>query len=113
LAPGLLVQPISDAQLRQRIEHAFVRLLRDNRSLGVWQKELAANALEEVLILVAQQHEQKKRRSLDPRVESVLFLLNEQFAVQLTVAELAWPCLPPDWRTCSRRRSASLLWNGC
>lgn len=89
LAPGLLVQPISDAQLRQRIEQAFVRLLRDNRSIGIWQKELAANALEEVLIVVAQQYEQKKVHPLDARVEFVLFLLNERFAENLTVAGLA------------------------
>jgi AraC family transcriptional regulator, arabinose operon regulatory protein len=89
LAPGLLAQRISTNELRQRIEQSFVRLLQDSQGIGVWQVDLSANALEEILILVAQQHERMKSRPLDPRIESMLSLLNQRFRERLTVAELA------------------------
>lgn len=89
LAPGLLAQRISAPALRQRIEQTFVRLLQDSQGIGIWQDELSANALEEILILVAQQHERTKSHPLDPRIEAVLSLLNQRFRERLTVAELA------------------------
>lgn len=89
LAPGLLAQRISAAELRQRIEQGFVRLLQDSQGIGVWQADLTANALEEILILIAQQHERSKSRPLDPRIETVLSLLNQRFRERLTVAEVA------------------------
>lgn len=89
LAPGLLAQRISAPELRRRIEQTFVRLLQDSQGIGAWQADLTANALEEILILVAQQHERSKSRPLDPRIERVLSLLNQRFRQRLTVAELA------------------------
>jgi AraC family transcriptional regulator of arabinose operon len=89
LAPGLLTLPIQDAGLRCRIEQGFLRLFRDSQGIGAWQEDLAANALEEILIIVAQQHEKTKSRSLDPRVEAVLLLLNQRFRERLTIGGLA------------------------
>jgi AraC family transcriptional regulator, arabinose operon regulatory protein len=89
LAPGLLTQRISAPTLRQRIEQTFIRLLQDSQGIGVWQTDLSANALEEILILIAQQHEWTNSRSLDPRIETVLSVLNQRFRERLTVAELA------------------------
>lgn len=89
LAPGLSSVTISDGEIRRRIEGAFERLFQDNQGMGVWQSDLTANALEEVLILVAQQHEKAKIRPLDPRIETILHLLNSRFRERLTVAELA------------------------
>lgn len=89
LAPGLLAQRIRPPELRRRIEQSFVRLLQDSQGMGVWQADLSANALEEILILVAQQYEQTKSRPLDPRIETVLSVVNQRFRERLTVAELA------------------------
>ena len=88
LEAGLLSQTIEDAGLRQRIEQAFARLLRDSRGISAWQDELSANALEEILILVAQQ-QAKTARSLDPRVEAILLHLHHCFREPVSVARLA------------------------
>ena len=72
-----------------RIEQAFVRLLQDSQGIGALQEELTANALEEILILVAQQHEKAGHHPLDPRVESVLFVLNQGYRERVMVDALA------------------------
>lgn len=88
LATGLRGQTIEDADLRQRIEQTFGRLLRDSRGISIWRDQLSANALEEILILVAQQSA-KAARSLDARVEAVLLHLHQQFHEPLNVTQLA------------------------
>ena len=88
LGPGLLNQTIDDAGLRQRIEQAFARLLHASRGIGAWQAELSANALEEILLLVAQQQAQTAR-SLDTRIETILLHLHHCFAEPLNVGTLA------------------------
>ncbi|MFN8493671.1 MAG: helix-turn-helix domain-containing protein [Caldilineaceae bacterium] len=88
LGPGLLSQTIDDARLRQRIEQAFARLLHDSRGIGAWQAELSANALEEILLLVAQQQAQTAR-SLDTRIETILLHVHHCFAEPINIGALA------------------------
>ncbi|CAN5813722.1 helix-turn-helix domain-containing protein [soil metagenome] len=88
LTAGLRGQTIEAGELRQRIEQTFERLLRDSRGISLWRDQLSANALEEILILLAQQSA-KTARSLDTRVETVLLHLHEQFHEPLNVQQLA------------------------
>lgn len=87
--PGLYALSISDMIIRYRIAQAFERLLQDNRGVGAFREELALNALEEVLILIAQQHSQNMTRPLDPRLEAVLHWLSQHLSEPLTVPDLA------------------------
>jgi AraC family transcriptional regulator of arabinose operon len=89
LAPGLLGLSIHEETRSDRIVQAFARLVRDSWGGGTCQEALSANALEEVLILVAQQHEKNKGRPFDPRIEAVLDVLHQRFREQFTLAELA------------------------
>ena len=89
LAPGLYQLSISDQLTRQRICRAFERLLQDNQGLGALREELAANALEEILLLITQHLAKTAGRTLDPRVEAVLHHLSQRFSEPLTVSELA------------------------
>ena len=91
--PGMSVQSIADEMTRQRIETAFVRLVRDNAAASVltniWQKELAENALEEVLLLTAQQRANASIEPLDLRVHRVLQHITEHLHEPLRVDRLA------------------------
>jgi AraC family transcriptional regulator of arabinose operon len=87
--PGLLALTIDDAAAQQRMDQAFERLLRDSHGLGAFQEELALNALEELLILVARHGALAQAHRLDQRVELVLRRLAEDFSAPLPIAELA------------------------
>ncbi|MCS7221469.1 MAG: helix-turn-helix domain-containing protein [Anaerolineae bacterium] len=89
LAPGLYSLSIGDQMTQRRICRAFERLLQDNQGLGTLREELAANALEEIILLVAQYHFRMASRALDPRVEAVLHQLSQRFSEPLTVSNLA------------------------
>jgi AraC family transcriptional regulator of arabinose operon len=87
--PGLHALSIADLDIRQRMIQACERMLRDSRGLGLLQQELALNALEELLILAAQQHMPAGARQLDQRVERVLRRMSEDFSARLSIADLA------------------------
>lgn len=86
--PGLHVLFISDSSTRLRLGQAFNRLVRDSGSMGIFQEDLAQNALEEILTLVARQHGRNARR-FDPRIEMVLYRLEDSLGTPLAIAELA------------------------
>jgi AraC family transcriptional regulator, arabinose operon regulatory protein len=88
-AAGVRRQRIFEEAARGRIRRVFQRLVADSRGLGVWQDELSANALEEILILVAQQQLRAASRPMDPRVEATVAHVNEQFRSPLSVVALA------------------------
>ena len=75
--------PVAEAALQQ----TFERLLRYDRP-GQIEAALAQNALEEFLLLLAQAQAQRMRK-LDPRIESALQQITQQFAAPLTVSSLA------------------------
>ncbi|HEX6972581.1 MAG TPA: helix-turn-helix domain-containing protein [Limnochordia bacterium] len=74
---------------RERIARAFSRLVQDARATGPLREELALNALEEVLILVARERERTAGAGVDPRVQQVLDRIAANPAARYTVAELA------------------------
>jgi AraC family transcriptional regulator, arabinose operon regulatory protein len=88
-APGLFIQKIEQRELKQRLDQAFIRLLRDSQGIGAWQAELAANALEEVILLLAQYQEKQNAPQLDERVETILAYLNQRFREPINIANLA------------------------
>ena len=91
VAPNIHRQHIANAAARERIQTAFVRLVGDRRSheLSHWREELAANALEEILIVMAQQRARDAERVLDERVEATLRYLHEHYAQPIVVSEMA------------------------
>lgn len=88
-AVGLKMQSIDDTQIVEQIERAFGRLLAASQGLGAWQAALSENALEEVLILVAQQAANVARTPIDARVALVMQTINDGFNKAWTVPMLA------------------------
>lgn len=86
---GLRGVIIDDAAMKERIEHAFVRLLHDLHSSTRFQMDLAATALEEILICIAQHRERTSPQTLDPRIAAVLQRLNANYREPVTIAALA------------------------
>lgn len=92
---GILRQAIADPAIAQRMSLAFERVLRDNVGsanaplASHWQKELAENALEEVLLLVAQQHAQQSAPPMDSRVSLALQHMAQHLREPLSVEALA------------------------
>ena len=91
VAPKVHLQHIGAAPARNRIKHAFFRLLSDKRShaLSNWHEELAENALEEILIVIAQQRARAVDRVLDERVEAALSYLQNHYTQPIRVDEVA------------------------
>ena len=90
-APGLYIQKIEQRELKQRLDQAFVRLLRDSQGIGTWQAELAANALEEVILLLAQHQEKQNAPQLDERVETILAYPRSPWLHWSRCRPRAWP----------------------
>ncbi|MDB5079679.1 MAG: hypothetical protein JWP00_1603 [Chloroflexi bacterium] len=85
--PGLIVMKIDGPALNERLVQVFERLLKDNYLLTGIQEALCANALEEIVLLLARQRQQAS--SLDVRVQKVLEMLSQQLAEPLNVPEIA------------------------
>ncbi|OPA76661.1 AraC family transcriptional regulator [Paenibacillus selenitireducens] len=69
----IYVKTIENTSVQRRIYRAFRKIIVDSTERGTYWSELCYNALQEVLILLAQRHQQK----LDARVEEVLLLLSQ------------------------------------
>ena len=90
IQPGVYALSIRSGAVRRRLERAFTRLVQDTHGLGALRDELAQNALEEALILVAQDYAAGNARApVDPRVDAVLQRLSQEFHKPLVVEELA------------------------
>jgi AraC family transcriptional regulator of arabinose operon len=88
-APGLCSATVGDAALRGRIAQAFGRMLHDLHSSSPFQSDFAANALEEILLCIAQHEARIRPHTLDPRVDAVLQQINARYREPITIAELA------------------------
>ncbi len=86
---GLRLLSLAEGTLRQRVVDCWERLLADSHGSNPWQMALALNALEELLILVAQQYARIRTPLRDQRVETVLRYLEQHFHEEVTVAQLA------------------------
>ncbi|WP_141501139.1 helix-turn-helix domain-containing protein [Paenibacillus luteus] len=84
-----------DEKSRQALESAFRRVLSYRLDgYGLLRDELTLNALEEIILLVASQNQQKK---LDSRVKEILDILSEHYTEDFLVEDLANKvCLSPS-----------------
>ena len=87
--PGLRGVTIDNVLLKQRVEPAFIRLLAELRNSTRFQIDLAANALEEILICIAQHTACSKPPALDSRIDTVLHWLNIHYSEPITINALA------------------------
>jgi len=87
---------IDSSLTRQSIQAAFHRVLSYRLdSFSQYREELTLNALEEIILLIASQHDDRKQ--LDSRVKEVLDILNQQFSENHQIEDLADKvCLSPS-----------------
>jgi AraC family transcriptional regulator, arabinose operon regulatory protein len=88
LASGLARLHLEDAVVRARVTQGFQRLLLDNTHTGSMSEELSQNALEEILLLLAQ-YQSRLRQNIDARVEIVLDYLAQHLNEPVTIESLA------------------------
>lgn len=88
-ALGLRSLKIDDPLLAQRIERTFLRLLQDLHNATHFRLDLAANALEEILLCIAQQQARTKPHTLDPRINTILQRLQANYREPITITALA------------------------
>lgn len=86
---GLRMISLEDELVQRRLSACWERLIADSHGVTSWQRALALNALEEILILLAQQEARASISAYDSRVESVLQHLNQHFHEPVTVEALA------------------------
>ncbi|MEZ4674339.1 MAG: helix-turn-helix domain-containing protein [Caldilineaceae bacterium] len=86
---GLRIIALDDEMVQARAIACWERLLTDSHGVTTWQMALALNALEELLILLAQQQARGATSAEDYRVESVLHYLNQHFHESINVNDLA------------------------
>jgi AraC family transcriptional regulator, arabinose operon regulatory protein len=82
---ALTNRQIEQHAVRERIYHAFLRILSDSREQGAYWHELCLGSLREVLMLLAKQ----QSSGFDPRIEDTLFLLAQRMQESVRVEELA------------------------
>lgn len=88
-APGLRKQSIPLNQLGNEIEDAFQRLLKRSQRSGTWQASLSENALEEIIILIAQEAAHSSSHIFDTRIATVMQIIRDRYHEPLTVNSLA------------------------
>jgi AraC family transcriptional regulator of arabinose operon len=106
LAPGFSLTRLGTGDRLQEAVGAFERVHRNatkatvhapegrvvetpRSRTGIFATELALNAIEEILLLAAVVHEQRRAQVLDPRIQQVLDRIVADPARPVTVAELA------------------------
>ncbi|GIP31517.1 DNA-binding transcriptional regulator AraC [Paenibacillus sp. J2TS4] len=87
--PGLLAVRMDDSAILERLQTAFRRLMRDSLDNRPYSRQLALNAMEEIILWIAQKNRGAAGHVLDPRVEEVLGVIAQDLKQPLSVAELA------------------------
>ncbi|MBT2654608.1 helix-turn-helix domain-containing protein [Bacillus sp. ISL-18] len=82
---ALTIRQIEQQAVRERIYHAFLRILSDSRERAAYWHELCLSALREILMLLAKQ----QTSGVDPRIEETLYLLAQRMQETVRVEELA------------------------
>jgi len=82
---SLFFQSLQSESLNKRIYRAFRKILSDSRERNEYWHDLCLNSLREILILLAQ----KRRQSLDPRVEEMLHYLSSNMKQRIGIDEIA------------------------
>ncbi|QGQ93739.1 helix-turn-helix domain-containing protein [Paenibacillus psychroresistens] len=86
----LLMLTVDEAAVRGHIHLAFQRLIQENTANGPLKDPLVLNALEEILLLAAQENQKDLAHSRkDPRIETILHLLISHLNRPISVPWLA------------------------
>ncbi|WP_179232738.1 helix-turn-helix domain-containing protein [Paenibacillus rigui] len=80
---------LEPGELKERVEAAFKRLLRDSLELDFYRGQLAMNAMEEILLLLSRNRTRQKSGTLDPRVDDIWNYLSSHMKEQHSVEQLA------------------------
>lgn len=80
-----IVHAMPEGTLQTRVQCAFQNILRDSRERSGFWYTLCENSLREVILLTAQQMEQR----LDPRIELALQYLSRQMSKPVRIVDLA------------------------
>jgi AraC family transcriptional regulator of arabinose operon len=84
-------------KVKNQIRKAFERLIFHSYSFGPFSEALAVNALEEILLLVAQYQHTTDSVSVDPRIQAVVRYLEQNYMQQIDRDHLArMVCLSPS-----------------
>ena len=76
--PGACTRMHLEAGARQeRARAAFARLLRDSLELDFYKRQLSLNAMEEILLVLAEMQSRRTGSALDPRVEEIWSYLSQ------------------------------------
>ncbi len=86
---GFLNIRIDQPQLQERILGSFRRMIRDNRGIHSFAKELSMNALEEVLLAVNQWLRTNREHKVDVRIQEVLHIFSEKLKESHTIQSLS------------------------
>lgn len=89
LDSGLAFLSIENDTIQGRMRQGFERLLQDNTTTGSISQELSLNALEEILLLIAQYQSRMSQSGIDPRVETVINYLSQHISDPVSLDELA------------------------
>jgi AraC family transcriptional regulator of arabinose operon len=95
---GLSTLSIRGAETRERVAAAFRRLVEAGGERRPFGAELAANALEEALILIARQGQPPAPRFSDPRVDQAQGFLETHYQQPLSLQEIAARVALSPWR---------------
>lgn len=79
---------IDSPSVNSRLSSAFANLVQYSLESGPFSERLAANALEEVLLLIASS-QAAEVKTIDPRIQEALDLISTQYHQPFTVASLA------------------------
>lgn len=86
---GLMLLPIDSDSTSRRLGDAFQRLLTDSRQSALLRDELAHNALEEIILLLAAGRSDRTGRGFDPRVEQLLSYFEAHLDEPVSIRALA------------------------
>jgi AraC family transcriptional regulator of arabinose operon len=91
---GLYLLRLGDAAIQERVRDVFLRLHADavrdvDTEQSMFQRELALNGLEEVLLLALREHERQVSSRLDVRVQAVIDIMTADLAAPHDLASLA------------------------
>lgn len=87
--PGYLYYSVGQRVLHTRMEAAFGHVIQDSLRAQDVNKRLAMNALEEILLLIYEQHGDGGVHLRDPRVEEVLSILSANMKETHSIEALA------------------------
>lgn len=86
---GMIRLDIAGAYPVARLKQAFLRLVEDNIAWHATNKQLALNALEEIILLLVKEVGSERERKLDPRIREVLQILAVEMSRPHRIDELA------------------------